>query len=38
MASDSETYIQKKDQLKMAMASIEVLGDGDLNVSFAIPT
>ncbi|KAM4761317.1 extracellular fatty acid-binding protein-like [Cyanocitta cristata] len=37
MASDSKTYLEKKDQLKMAMASIEVLGDGDLNVSFAIP-
>ncbi|XP_057894073.1 lipocalin-like 1 protein [Melospiza georgiana] len=38
MASDSESYLQKKDQLKMAMASIEVRGDGDLKVSFAIPT
>uniref|UniRef100_A0A803WFU8 Lipocalin/cytosolic fatty-acid binding domain-containing protein n=1 Tax=Ficedula albicollis TaxID=59894 RepID=A0A803WFU8_FICAL len=38
MASDSKTYLEKKDQLKMAMANIEVLGDGDLNVSFAIPT
>ncbi|XP_039939555.1 lipocalin-like 1 protein [Hirundo rustica] len=38
MASDSEAYLQKKDQLKMAMANIEVLGDGDLKVSFAIPT
>ncbi|KAM4889588.1 extracellular fatty acid-binding protein-like [Sylvia borin] len=38
MASDSETYLQKKDQLKMAMANIEVLEDGDLKVSFAIPT
>ncbi|XP_030362558.1 lipocalin-like 1 protein [Strigops habroptila] len=38
MATDSESYLQKKDQLKMAMTSIEVLGDGDLNVSFAIPT
>ncbi|XP_005527186.1 PREDICTED: lipocalin-like 1 protein [Pseudopodoces humilis] len=38
MASDSESYLQNKDQLKMAMANIEVLGDGDLKVSFAIPT
>ncbi|KAJ7412099.1 Extracellular fatty acid-binding protein [Willisornis vidua] len=38
MASDSESYLQKKDQLKMAMANIEVLGEGDLKVSFAIPT
>ncbi|XP_056361420.1 extracellular fatty acid-binding protein-like [Oenanthe melanoleuca] len=38
MASDSKSYLEKKDQLKMAMANIEVLGDGDLNVSFAIPT
>ncbi|XP_065551475.1 lipocalin-like 1 protein [Lathamus discolor] len=38
MATDNESYLQKKDQLKMAMTSIEVLGDGDLNVSFAIPT
>ncbi|XP_041908148.1 lipocalin-like 1 protein isoform X1 [Corvus kubaryi] len=38
MASDSKTYLEKKDQLKMAMANIEVLGDGDLKVSFAIPT
>lgn len=38
MASDSESYLRRKDQLKMAMANIEVLGDGDLNVSFAIPT
>ncbi|XP_066188711.1 extracellular fatty acid-binding protein-like [Sylvia atricapilla] len=38
MASDSESYLQKKDQLKMAMANIEVLEDGDLRVSFAIPT
>ncbi|KAM8995918.1 lipocalin-like 1 protein isoform 3-T5 [Ara ararauna] len=38
MATDNESYLQKKDQLKMAMTSIEVLGNGDLNVSFAIPT
>lgn len=38
MATDNESYLQKKDLLKMAMTSIEVLGDGDLNVSFAIPT
>ncbi|XP_015499987.1 extracellular fatty acid-binding protein-like [Parus major] len=38
MASDSESYLQNKEQLKMAMANIEVLGDGDLKVSFAIPT
>ncbi|XP_041262478.1 extracellular fatty acid-binding protein-like [Onychostruthus taczanowskii] len=38
MASDSESYLQNKDHLKMAMASIEVLQDGDLKVSFAIPT
>ncbi|XP_027559194.1 extracellular fatty acid-binding protein-like [Neopelma chrysocephalum] len=37
MASDSESYLQRKDQLKMAMASIKVLGK-DLNISFAIPT
>ncbi|XP_008924343.2 extracellular fatty acid-binding protein [Manacus vitellinus] len=37
MASDSESYLQRKDQLKMAMAGIEVLGK-DLKVSFAIPT
>uniref|UniRef100_A0A8C5TTF2 Lipocalin/cytosolic fatty-acid binding domain-containing protein n=1 Tax=Malurus cyaneus samueli TaxID=2593467 RepID=A0A8C5TTF2_9PASS len=38
MASDSESYLQKKDQLKMAMANIDVLENGDLRVSFAIPT
>ncbi|XP_050190279.1 extracellular fatty acid-binding protein-like [Myiozetetes cayanensis] len=38
MASDSESYLQRKDQLKMAMANIRVLGEGDLKVSFAIPT
>lgn len=38
MASDSKSYLEKKDQLKMAMANIEVLEDGDLKVSFAIPT
>ncbi|XP_068067815.1 extracellular fatty acid-binding protein-like [Anomalospiza imberbis] len=38
MASDSKSYLQNKDQLKMAMANIEVLGNGDLKVSFAIPT
>ncbi|XP_008489790.1 extracellular fatty acid-binding protein [Calypte anna] len=38
MASDSEEYIKKKDSLKVAMANVTVLEDGDLNVSFAIPT
>ncbi|XP_009469773.1 PREDICTED: lipocalin-like 1 protein [Nipponia nippon] len=38
LASDSEGYLQKKDKLKMAMATIAVLGEGDLKVSFAIPT
>lgn len=38
LASDSESYLQKKDELKMAMATITVLGEGDLKVSFAIPT
>ncbi|XP_040463458.1 lipocalin-like 1 protein [Falco naumanni] len=38
LASDSEGYLQKKDKLKMAMASVTVLGDSDLKVSFAIPT
>ncbi|XP_009809616.1 lipocalin-like 1 protein [Gavia stellata] len=38
LASDSESYLQKKDGLKMAMATIAVLGEGDLKVSFAIPT
>ncbi|XP_065710117.1 extracellular fatty acid-binding protein-like [Patagioenas fasciata] len=38
LASDSESYLQKKDELKMAMASIAVLGEGDLKVSFAIPS
>ncbi|TRZ12723.1 hypothetical protein HGM15179_014371 [Zosterops borbonicus] len=38
MASDSQRYLENKDHLKMAMANIEVLGNGDLNVSFAIPT
>lgn len=38
MASDSQRYLENKDHLKMAMANIEVLENGDLNVSFAIPT
>ncbi|XP_040975925.1 extracellular fatty acid-binding protein-like isoform X2 [Aquila chrysaetos chrysaetos] len=38
LASDSEGYLQKKDELKMAMASIAVLREGDLKVSFAILT
>ncbi|PKU28215.1 lipocalin-15-like [Limosa lapponica baueri] len=38
MASDSESYLRKKDELKMATATIVVLGEGDLKVSFAIPT
>ncbi|XP_052671031.1 extracellular fatty acid-binding protein-like [Harpia harpyja] len=38
LASDSEGYLQKKNELKMAMASITVLREGDLKVSFAIPT
>ncbi|KAM9370778.1 extracellular fatty acid-binding protein-like [Phaethornis superciliosus] len=38
MASDSEDYIKKKESLKVAMASVTVLEQGDLNVSFAIPT
>lgn len=38
LASDSERYLQRKDELKMAMATIAVLGEGDLKVSFAIPT
>lgn len=38
LASDSESYLQKKDELKMAMATITVLEEGDLKVSFAIPT
>ncbi|XP_075026269.1 lipocalin-like 1 protein [Calonectris borealis] len=38
LASDSEGYLQRKDELKMAMATIAVLGEGDLKVSFAIPT
>uniref|UniRef100_A0A8B9LZ38 Lipocalin/cytosolic fatty-acid binding domain-containing protein n=1 Tax=Accipiter nisus TaxID=211598 RepID=A0A8B9LZ38_9AVES len=38
LASDSEGYLQKKDELKMAMASITVLREGDLKISFAIPT
>ncbi|XP_072739271.1 lipocalin-like 1 protein [Ciconia boyciana] len=38
LASDSESYLQKKDELKMAMATITVLGEGNLKVSFAIPT
>ncbi|KAJ7409964.1 hypothetical protein BTVI_54973 [Pitangus sulphuratus] len=38
MASDSKSYLERKDQLKMAMANIKVLGEGDLKVSFAIPT
>ncbi|XP_010308551.1 extracellular fatty acid-binding protein [Balearica regulorum gibbericeps] len=38
LASNSESYLRKKDQLKMAMATIAVLGEGDLKVSFAILT
>uniref|UniRef100_A0A8D0KZY2 Lipocalin/cytosolic fatty-acid binding domain-containing protein n=1 Tax=Strix occidentalis caurina TaxID=311401 RepID=A0A8D0KZY2_STROC len=38
LASNSESYLQKKDKLKMAMANIVVLGEGNLKVSFAIPT
>ncbi|XP_010152186.1 PREDICTED: extracellular fatty acid-binding protein-like [Eurypyga helias] len=38
MASDSDSYLRRKDELKMAMATITVLGEGDLKVSFAIPT
>ncbi|XP_014805203.1 PREDICTED: lipocalin-like 1 protein [Calidris pugnax] len=38
VASDSESYLRKKDELKMATATIMVLGEGDLKVSFAIPT
>ncbi|KAM9256629.1 lipocalin-like 1 protein isoform 2-T2 [Cariama cristata] len=38
LASDSEGYLRKKDELKMAMATIKVLGGGDLKASFAIPT
>ncbi|KAM6316290.1 extracellular fatty acid-binding protein-like isoform 2-T2 [Podargus strigoides] len=38
LASNSESYLQKKDELKMAMANVAVLGEGDLKVSFAIPT
>ncbi|XP_010161129.1 extracellular fatty acid-binding protein, partial [Antrostomus carolinensis] len=38
LASDSERYLQRKDELKMAMATMEVLREGDLKVSFAIPT
>ncbi|KAM6372418.1 extracellular fatty acid-binding protein-like isoform 2-T2 [Pluvialis apricaria] len=38
LASDSESYLRKKDELKMATATITVLGEGDLKVSFAVPT
>ncbi|XP_074967944.1 lipocalin-like 1 protein isoform X1 [Phalacrocorax aristotelis] len=38
LASDSESYLQKKDELKMAMATIADLGEGNLKVSFAIPS
>ncbi|XP_009634618.1 lipocalin-like 1 protein [Egretta garzetta] len=38
LASNSERYLREKDELKMAMAKITVLGEGDLKVSFAIPT
>ncbi|XP_075572725.1 lipocalin-like 1 protein [Pelecanus crispus] len=38
LASNSESYLRKKDKLKMAMATITVLGEGDLKISFAIPT
>ncbi|XP_025962004.2 extracellular fatty acid-binding protein-like isoform X2 [Dromaius novaehollandiae] len=38
LASDSEGYLRKKDELKMAMANISLLKNGTLKVSFAIPT
>ncbi|XP_010219043.1 PREDICTED: lipocalin-like 1 protein [Tinamus guttatus] len=38
LASDSEGYLRKKDELKMAMANLSLLEDGTLKVSFAIPT
>ncbi|XP_061867658.1 extracellular fatty acid-binding protein [Colius striatus] len=38
LASDSEGLLQKKEQLKMAMATLTVLGGDELKVSFAIPT
>ncbi|XP_008946791.1 PREDICTED: extracellular fatty acid-binding protein-like, partial [Merops nubicus] len=37
LASDSESFLQRKDELQMAMASIAVLPGGHLRVSFAIP-
>ncbi|XP_013809930.1 lipocalin-like 1 protein [Apteryx mantelli] len=38
LASDSESYLHKKDELKMAMANISILENGTLKVSLAIPT
>ncbi|XP_068270154.1 lipocalin-like 1 protein [Nyctibius grandis] len=38
LASDSKDYLRQRDELKMAMANIAVLGEGDLRVSFAIPS
>ncbi|KAM9217962.1 extracellular fatty acid-binding protein-like isoform 1-T2 [Leptosomus discolor] len=38
LASDSERFLQRKDQLKMGMTTVTVLGDGDLKVSFAVLT
>ncbi|XP_010082583.1 PREDICTED: extracellular fatty acid-binding protein-like, partial [Pterocles gutturalis] len=38
LATDSEGYLSQKDKLKMAMAALTVQGEGDLKVSFAIPT
>ncbi|KAM8796692.1 lipocalin-like 1 protein [Eudromia elegans] len=38
LASDSESYLRKKDELKMAMANLSLLEDGTLKVSLAIPT
>ncbi|XP_068020267.1 extracellular fatty acid-binding protein-like [Melanerpes formicivorus] len=37
MASSSPGFLQKKDELKMAMANITVLGGGNLKISFAVP-
>ncbi|KAM6047578.1 PREDICTED: extracellular fatty acid-binding protein-like [Chlamydotis macqueenii] len=38
LASDSEGFLRQKDKLKMSMATITVLEEGDLKVAFAIPT
>ncbi|XP_009666351.1 extracellular fatty acid-binding protein [Struthio camelus] len=38
LASDSEGYLRKKDELKMSMANILLLENGTLKVSLAIPT